>query len=75
MTESFTDMLRDPELTWVAIQEATQEHREVELSEIAISLYGQLGEARAEISRLRTCLRASFRALAPHGAPSDLTGP
>jgi hypothetical protein len=75
MSESFTDTLleetllketlRDPSLTWVAITEAAREHREEELAEIAISLYGQLGEARAEVSRLRASLRSSLRALAP----------
>lgn len=65
MNESVTEMLRDPILTWVAIQEAMREHREVELAEIAISLYGQLGEARAEVSRLRASLHSSLRALAP----------
>jgi hypothetical protein len=60
-----TDMLHDPDMTWVAIIEAMREHREAELAEIAISLYGQLGEARAELSRLRASLHSSLRALAP----------
>jgi hypothetical protein len=47
---------RDSELTWVAIQEAVQEQRHKELAEIAVSLYGQLGEAKAEVSRLRAWL-------------------
>jgi hypothetical protein len=65
MSEQVTEMLRDPQLAWVAIQEAAEEQRHVELAEIAVSLYGQLGEARAEISRLRASLHASLRALAP----------
>jgi hypothetical protein len=75
MSESFTETLpvgmllkealRDPSLTWVAITEAVREHREEQLAEIAISLYGQLGEAKAEVSRLRASLRSSLRALAP----------
>jgi hypothetical protein len=64
MNESMTQALRDPELVWVAIQEAAQEHRDTELAEIAISLYGQLGEAKAEISRLRSSLHSSLRSLA-----------
>ncbi len=47
-------------LVWVAILDAAQEHHEAELAEIAISLYGQLGEARAEIGRLRASLRSSL---------------
>jgi hypothetical protein len=65
VSESVTDKLRDPTLVWVAIVEAMQEHRETELAEIAISLFGQLDEARAEVSRLRASLHASLRALAP----------
>jgi hypothetical protein len=56
-----TDTLRDPELAWVVIQEAVREKRHAELAEIAVSLYGQLGEARAEISRLRASLHACLR--------------
>ncbi len=65
MSESVMERLRDPSSTWVAIMEAMREHRETELAEIAISLYGQLGEARAEVSRLRASLHSSLRALAP----------
>jgi hypothetical protein len=65
MSESVIEMLHDPDLAWVAIVEAMREHREAELAEIAISLYGQLGEARAEVSRLRASLHSSLRALAP----------
>jgi hypothetical protein len=65
VSESVEEGLRDPGLTWVAIVEAAREHREAELADIAISLYGQLGEARAEISRLRALLHSSLRALAP----------
>lgn len=61
--ELAVDMLRDPELAWVAIQEAVQEERYIELAEIAICLYGQLGEARAEISRLRASLYSCMRTL------------
>jgi len=49
----------DPQLVWVAILDAAQEHHEAELTEIAISLYGELGEAKAEISRLRAALQSS----------------
>jgi hypothetical protein len=59
-----TGMLNEPDLVWVAIQEATQEHRDAELSQIAVSLYGQLGEARAEIDRLRASLQSRFRVMA-----------
>jgi hypothetical protein len=48
----------DLDQTWVAIQEAATENRGEELAEIAISLYGQLGVAKAEVSRLRASLRA-----------------
>jgi hypothetical protein len=65
MSEHLTDKLRDPTLAWAAIQEATREHHEAELAEIAISLYGQLGEARAEISKLRAALNSSMRSLTP----------
>lgn len=65
MSEQVAKMLRDPQLAWVAIQEAAQEQRYADLAEIAVSLYGQLGEARAEICRLRASLHASFRALTP----------
>jgi hypothetical protein len=56
---------RDPRLDWVAIQEAIREHRETELAEIAIGLLGQLGEARAEVNRLRASLYSALRTLAP----------
>jgi hypothetical protein len=65
VSESVAETLRDPDLAWVAIVKAMRDHREAELAEIAISLYGQLGEARAEVSRLRASLHASLRALAP----------
>jgi hypothetical protein len=64
------DGLCDPELTWVAIQEAALGRRSAELAEIAIGLHGQLEQARAEISRLRVTLRASLSALTPDG-PAD----
>lgn len=48
----------NPQQLWVAILEAAQEHHEAELADIAISLYGKLGEARAEISRLRASLQS-----------------
>ncbi len=67
MNES-TDTLRDPELAWVAIQEAAREQQHAELAEIAFSLYGQLGEARAEITRLRALLHASLHSLASTGS-------
>jgi hypothetical protein len=54
---------RDSEPTWIAIQEAVQEQRHIELAEIAVSLYGQLGEATAEISRLRATLRSCLAGL------------
>jgi hypothetical protein len=59
----------DQVLTWVAIEEAVRDHRDTDLADIAICLYGQLGEARAEISRLRASLWASMRALAPDMRP------
>ncbi len=62
------DTLRDPELAWVAIQEAVREQRHAELAEIAVSLYGQLGEARAEINRLRASLHSCMRGLASTGS-------
>jgi hypothetical protein len=65
MTEKLAESLRDPRLAWVAILAAAQEERSAELAEIAINLYGQLGEARAEICRLRTSLHSSLRALGP----------
>jgi hypothetical protein len=52
--------LTDPQLTWVTILEAARDHHEAELAEIAISLYGELGEAMAEISRLRASLQSSL---------------
>ena len=70
MTENMREILRDPNLAWVAIQEAMQGHRESELAEIAVSLYGQLGEAKAEVSRLRASLQSSLRALASAGLRS-----
>jgi hypothetical protein len=70
MNEQVQGILRDPELTWVAIQDAALGSRSVELAEIALGLYGQLGEARAEIARLRATLRRSLAALAPDG-PAD----
>jgi hypothetical protein len=63
VSESATGLLYDPDAVWVLLQEAIQEHAEAELADIAISLYGQLGEARAEISRLRASLRLSLRAM------------
>ena len=55
----------DPTPLWTAIQEAAEEHRETELAEIAINLYGELDDAKAEIVRLRTALQSSLRALSP----------
>jgi len=63
MIEHATETLRDPELAWVAIQEATLEHRYADLAEIAICLYGQLGEARAEAGRLRASLQSALCSL------------
>jgi hypothetical protein len=57
MSEHLEQMIHDPDLTWVAIQEAAEAHHDAELTEIAVRLYGQLGEALAEIGRLRACLR------------------
>jgi hypothetical protein len=65
MMETLTQTLRDPRQAWVTILEAAQRERPEELADIAFSLYGQLGEAQAEICRLRTSLHASLRALAP----------
>jgi hypothetical protein len=48
----------DPQLTWVAIAEAMMDERCAELAEIAFSLYGRLGEARAENDRLRARLQS-----------------
>ncbi len=48
----------DPQLCWVAIAEAMMERRSADLADIAFSLYGQLGEARAENDRLRASLRS-----------------
>jgi len=59
----------DQQLVWVAILDAAQEHREAELADIAISLYGELGTARAEISRLRASLQCSL----PHGPRHGLS--
>jgi hypothetical protein len=70
MMNELTDTLRDPELAWVAIQEAVREQQHAELAEIAVSLYGQLGEARAEISRLRASLHSCMRGLASTGSRS-----
>ena len=53
---------RDPEQAWASLWEAARENRERELADLAFSLYGQLGEARAEISRLRAALRARLPA-------------
>lgn len=58
---------RDLDMLWVAIQEAAQDQRPAELAEIAISLYGQIGEARAEISWLRASLRSYLRAVSVTG--------
>jgi hypothetical protein len=57
----------DPELIWIAIQQATLEHRHAELAEIAVSLYSQLDEARAENARLRASLRSALCALSVPG--------
>jgi hypothetical protein len=62
---SRAETLRDLTLAWVAIQEAIQGNREAELGEIAVSLYGQLGEAKAELRRLRAALHAALRGCAP----------
>jgi hypothetical protein len=55
VTDSYNS---DAALTWIAIQEAVREHRLADLAEIAICLYGQLGEAKAEANRLRAALRS-----------------
>lgn len=60
--------LRDPRVAWVAIQEAVRAECHDDLAEIAISLYGQLGEARAEVGRLRAALHSSLGVLTPAGA-------
>jgi hypothetical protein len=65
MSAIVTEALHDPELTWVAIIEAAQDRRDADLAEIAIGLYAQLGEARAEAERLKAALRAALQALAP----------
>jgi hypothetical protein len=67
MGENTAKLSRDFDLLWVSIQEATQEERPAELAEIAISLYGQLGEARAEITRLRAALRSYLCAISMTG--------
>jgi hypothetical protein len=67
MEENVAMVPRDLDMLWVAIQEAAQDQRSAELAEIAISLYGQLGEARAEISRLQTSLRSCLCALSMTG--------
>jgi hypothetical protein len=64
------DVLRDPEATWGAIQESAVAGRSSELAAIAARLYEQLGEARAEISRLQATLRISLAALVPD-LPAD----
>ena len=56
MTERMEQTSYDPQLTWVAIQEAAEQDHETKLAEIAVRLYGQLGEALAEIGRLRALL-------------------
>lgn len=67
-------MIRDdPRLVWAAILDAAREHHEAELADIAISLYGELGEARAEIGRLRAALRASLRPASARAASRPRT--
>lgn len=68
MGENVATAPRDPGLLWVAIQEAAQEQRSAELADLAISLYGQLGEARAEVTRMRASLRSYLCALSMTGA-------
>lgn len=65
MDQTMAHTSRDPELVWVAIEEAAREGRDAELAEIAIGLYAQLSEARSEISRLLTSLQSALRALSP----------
>jgi hypothetical protein len=60
----------DPQLCWVAIAEAMMERRHADLADIAFSLYGQLGEARAENDRLR----ASLRSCLPRGHQAGFNG-
>jgi hypothetical protein len=60
------EMMSDPRLAWVLIQEASLQQRHEELAEIAVHLYGQLGEAQAEISRLRVSLRAPSHDVIAH---------
>jgi hypothetical protein len=67
MSKNAGTKLRDPELVWIAIQEAAQERRHADLAEIAVSLFGQLGEARAEVGRLRASLRSCLVALSVTG--------
>ena len=64
------EMMGDPRLTWILIQEASLQQRHEELADIAVHLYGQLGEARAEISRLQVSLRGSYNDRAAQGADS-----
>jgi hypothetical protein len=61
-------------LTLAAIQEAAREQRAGELAGIALRLHAALGEAHAEIRRLRASLRASLRALAPGIRPGHMAG-
>jgi hypothetical protein len=61
----------DPQVVWVALLQAVQENRDTELADIAISLYGQLGEARAEIDRLRATLQSSLCASASRHADAS----
>jgi hypothetical protein len=70
MSATTAERPNDLDQTWIAIQEAASENRSEELAEIAISLYGQLGVAKAEISRLRASLHSSpsaFPASSGHG--------
>jgi hypothetical protein len=71
MTGPVAQKSRDPRLTWVAIQEAMLERRCAQLADIAIGLYGQLGEARAENQRLRASLQSCRCAMSAPGR----TGP
>jgi hypothetical protein len=65
----------DPQLCWVAIAEALQERRCADLADIAFSLYGQLGEARAENDRLRASLQSCLCGPRHHNAENKGSHP
>jgi hypothetical protein len=65
----------DPQLCWVAIAEAMLERRYADLADIAFSLYGQLGEARAENDRLRASLQSCLCGPRGHQARNNGSHP